>query len=149
VEQRSAAVVKLDRDPTPTTLRSFGLALALAAFARSIWGLSRARWGLPPDMQTSASLGSTVVLAVLAFSLPLFYRLPYLLWSAITYPFRWLIAVATISILYFMVLTPVAMAVRAARGRFAFRAAARRRASGSSWSKPAERTAKTDYFRQL
>jgi uncharacterized membrane protein len=132
-------LVHIDRSPTRATLRTFGCALALACFAHAAWGVHAggdSRWLLV------AGLTGCAVFA-LAFLQPDLYRRPYVLIGWLTFPVRWLVAMSVLAVLYFVVITPVALLVRRQRARQATRS------SDPCWVDVNPRTNKSDYFKQF
>ena len=152
MEEPDARLVQLDLRPNPRTLRGFGWALALACVGRGAWHAWNADAPPSPDAQLAVLSGCAATLSLLAWRRPSLLRAPYLVLTLVTYPIRWLAAVAALATLYFAVLTPVAWAVRVHRrlsGRSCASGAAGAREPASTWVDVHAPPRKQDYFRQF
>ena len=131
------SVVELDWHPSRGVLRRFGIAAALlfAWFAFSSY-----RHGLPSSL--SAAFGACAAMCV-AFSWrkPTWNRPLYLALACLSFPLRWLLAWAALILLFFTVLTPVALVVRRLRNQAAHN-------DGSAWLPARKRREKARYFDQ-
>lgn len=134
-------LVELDWHPSRRTLRSFGLiAAALAIGASWLWLDDRANNSTVRDACWSAA----GLCGAVALFRPEFIRPLYLLVTCATFPVRWLVAWASLMILFFVVLTPIALAVR----RLRTPSILGRSPSGSAWVPARKRPDKARYFRQ-
>jgi len=132
-----------NRNPSPRELRIFGL--LLVPFSSVVAYLIHRR----TDVVTGpASLVAVaVIVAVVAVAAPRWIRPIYLVWMAACYPIGWLVSHAVLAGVYYGVLTPIALAMKAA-GRDPLR---RRfdRAATSYWIARGEQPETRRYFRQF
>jgi hypothetical protein len=135
-------LVELDWRPSPRTLRGFGFTAAIACAAIA-FGVAHSGW---PDRASSSTLrtvllGAAVLCAIVALVRPTWHRPLYLLLTCVTFPMRWLVAWASLLTLFYLVLTPIAWAVRRLRTQSV-------RSSGSAWLPARKRPERARYFRQ-
>jgi hypothetical protein len=129
------SLVRIDRHPGVGTLRSFGLAIGLVCGVRFAWS-----WWMSQPAVLTCGLGLVAIAA--ACARPEWLRAPYVLLATLTFPVRWLLAFTVIAVLYFLLITPVAVAVRLVR---------RMRGSPApeGWRVSPTRGDKHSYFRQF
>ena len=140
------SLVTIDWQPSRASLRSFGAALSIVL----IWSVvTRGR-----ELGSAALLRDPVVLGCSALALldaslvalrPEWLRVPYVALGAISYPLRWLLAFSSLALLYYALVTPIALCVRLTRRRRPQSV----RADASSWTVTHQRPDKADYFRQF
>jgi hypothetical protein len=146
------SLVHIDWHPGVRTLRSFGfVALAVfAAVAYATWpGSGQGEGSLASHWKTAISLGAGGLgLASAAFSLlrPTFNRPLYVALSCLSYPASWATAWIGLLVLFFGVITPVALLSRCF-GRRSLRH--RRSESSSAWWPARPGRDKASYFRQF
>ena len=140
-------LVRIDWHPSTTSLRSFGAAmvivLASSVLARQLRAPTFTRLHDPLGLVCSAL---TLLTAALAVRRPAWLRPAYILMGVATYPARWLLAVLSLSVLYYGLITPIAIGLRRVRKH---RAQPRSTAGGSAWVVSRPRPDKAHYFRQF
>ena len=135
-------LVGLEWHPSRRDLRAFGFATAVVcsalafAVAHSAWP-DRASFGAVRSILFAASLLCIVV----ALARPSWFRPLYVVLTCVTFPIRWLVAWASLLALFFVVLTPIAFAVRRLRTRV-------HQTPGSAWLPARKRPERARYFRQ-
>ncbi len=138
------AVLEINRDPSPKTLLSFGALLAL--FCGLVGALLYWRFDLPQAARIVwiAGLG----LAVLYYAVPPLRRPIYLGWIYAAFPIGWLLSHLLLAVIYYLVLTPIALVMRLLVGRDALH---RRFDSdaGSYWVEYRSSRDPKRYFRQF
>jgi hypothetical protein len=140
-------LVRIDWRPSTTSLRSFGAALiillASSVLSRHLRSSELALLHDPLDL----ACGALVLLtAALTLRRPAWLRPAYVVMGVATYPARWLLAVFSLSVLYFGVITPIAIGLRCVRKH---RAQSGATAGGSAWVVSRPRQDKAHYFRQF
>jgi Saxitoxin biosynthesis operon protein SxtJ len=136
MDEYSDSLVRLDRHPTRAALRSFGIALALLCFARTL------TWYTHSVGQPAWSALAGVSAVAVAGWRPNVLRGLYVLLGVLSYPLRWLTAFSILALLYFAVIAPVALLFRLTRRSQAD-------ALQSSWHEVKARADKANYFRQF
>jgi hypothetical protein len=102
-------MMDVNRNPSRRELRVFALLLPLP-FA--ILGAARWRAGAAGAAEAIWSVG--FVLTLVAWALRSTRRWIYLAWMYATYPVAWVVSHAVLAAAYFLVMTPVALVLRAA-----------------------------------
>jgi hypothetical protein len=134
------AMVDIDWEPSPRTLRNFGW-VACVVFGTLSYAASR--HGSPSvfSVVTGALAGSAALFALLK---PQWNRSLYLGLTLLSYPIAWLVAWLLLIALFFLVITPSAYLYRALR-----RARGELPARGSAWRTAHGPRDKARYFRQF
>lgn len=132
----------VNRNPSPTTLRHFGLLCMAVAGAASFIRFARG--------QTMAAAWIFAVVAVifglLAILIPRALRWPFVAWMYIAFPAGWLVSHALLAIIFFGLVTPVAIVFRTiGRDRLRLRTVE----PGSLWRARSESSEVGRYFRQF
>jgi hypothetical protein len=135
-------LVELDLHPSRRNLRAFGIAAALACLAIA-FGVAHSGW---PDRESANALRSMLFAAATlcagaAWLRPAWLRPLHMLMTCATFPVRFVFAWASLLVLFFLVLTPIALAVRRLRTRI-------NQGSGSAWLPARKRPERARYFRQ-
>ena len=129
------------RPPTPKALRQFSV-LCIVVFG-VLWA-----WKAWHGQAGRASLMLAIaggVVGVVGLIQPSSVRWIYTAWMAVAFPIGWAVSRAMLAILFYLVITPIALIFRSG-GRDVLRV--RRRRQDSYWT-PKPRTAGADtYFRQ-
>lgn len=101
-------MIEINRNPSLRELRWFGW-LQLPFFILVCWGLSR-RTGLVvlPTMVVGVSL----VVAIIAFVIPARLKLIYLGWMFAVYPIGWVVSRLLLAGIFYLVVTPLGLALR-------------------------------------
>jgi len=106
------SVIEINRNPSRSDLRTFGLLLPLfgAVFALSLWWRSG-------SFRLAAIVGGTVltISAVYWIVAPL-RRSIYVGWLHAVFPIGWTISHIVMAAIYYLVMTPVGLAVRSLKG---------------------------------
>jgi hypothetical protein len=137
---QDTGLAAIDRQPSRATLRSFGVALALLCVGRAAWSWTDCAYNA-----VIVSAGIAAALACIALFLPSKLRGLYVLLGVLSYPLRWLLSYLVLAVVYFGVITPVALGVRLAR-RLRSREITKQR---SNWRVSPPRGDKPSYFRQF
>jgi hypothetical protein len=105
------ALIELKFDPSPKELKKFTalwLPGAFALFGAIVWYTSG-------SLRAPAILWSIgLVLGAAGTLAPLFGRLLFIVWMAVTYPIGWVMSHVLLGVIYFGVMTPVGLIMRAA-----------------------------------
>lgn len=103
-------MIEINRNPSQRDLRVFALGLAVLASLGGWW--LRRRWGL----EWGAPLGLIVGAAVAACGIgrPSALRLVYVGWMTACWPIGWLVSHVLLGIVYYLIVTPLAVALRMA-----------------------------------
>lgn len=142
MHERDASLVHVDWQPSRARLRSFGVAL-LIVLAWSAVGRVRATGGDALAVALGTLAGVSLALCLLR---PELLRLPYVTLGAVTYPVRWLVAFLSLALLYYGLVTPIAVCVRRVRKP---RAQSGEPDVASAWVAARPRPDKAHYFRQF
>lgn len=140
-------LVRIDWRPGTTSLRSFGAALVIVLGASVLSRHARASdlgWLQDPLGLTIGALA--LLTAALAACRPAWLRPAYVTMGVATYPARWLLAALSLALLYYGLITPIAIGLRCVRKH---RARAGASAGGSAWVVARPRSDKAHYFRQF
>lgn len=143
MEEHAQGLVRVDHTPSRSTLRAFGVALAMLCLVRAVtnWRAS------PADASVSVAVSVAIAAAVGALALallrPELYLRPYVALNRLTFPVRWAAAAAVLATLYFGVISPLAYLMRQQR-RFS-----NARSTNEGWIDVTPRTNKSDYFKQF
>ena len=146
MHEREDSLVRIEWQPSTASLRSFGAAL-VCLLAWSL--LDRYRHAGAPILRDPPGLacGSlTLVVAALAVIRPGLLRAPYVALGALTYPVRWLVAFSSLALLFYGLVTPIAVCVRLVRKH---RARSGEPDHANGWVVARPRPDKTHYFRQF
>jgi hypothetical protein len=101
-------VIDLNLNPSKKELRTFGLC-GLAFLALVGWIVFR-RSGSVPVAASIAALG--VVLAVLGFAVPRALRPVWVVLMVVNYPIGWVVTHVVMAIIFYLVVTPIAVIMR-------------------------------------
>jgi hypothetical protein len=102
------AMVAIDWDPQPKQLRQFAWIGGAVLLLLGAWRLAEHGWSSLPAML----FGCGGLLAVVGISQPQSLRHVYIGAMAATYPIGWAMSHVILSLIYFGVFTPVALAFR-------------------------------------
>lgn len=132
----------MNRNPSPRTLRQFGLVCLAVGGVVSAMRIARG--------QATAATWIVAALAVIAGILgilsPPALRWPFVAWMYIAFPIGWLVSHALLAIIFFGMVTPIAIVFRAmGRDRLRLRIAD----PGSLWRQRSETPEMGHYFRQF
>ncbi|MCA9708375.1 MAG: hypothetical protein KDK70_21175 [Myxococcales bacterium] len=102
------AVIEINKNPSKRELAWFGL--MFLAFFGLIGALAWWRW----EAQTAAYglWGGAAGLAVLYYAVPALQKPIYLGWLYAAYPIGWVISHVVMGIIYYLVITPIALVFR-------------------------------------
>lgn len=134
-------MITLKLNPSRRELRVFGL--ILGPFLALIgWYLSR-RFESPPTFPIMAGVGALAF--VLAVAVPIALKPIYVAWTTATFPIGWVVSHVVLALVYYGVLTPIALALRLS-GRDPM---GRRfdRAATTYWVRRAKQRELASYFR--
>ena len=140
-------LVRIDWQPSTASLRSFAAAMLILLVASVL-----SRHGYAPGselLHDPFGLACSVLAlfaAALAILRPTWLRPAYVTLGVATYPARWLLAALGLALLYYAVITPIAISVRALRKHRAHRDTSH---PGSAWVVARPRPDKAHYFRQF
>jgi hypothetical protein len=104
------ALLEVKLDPTRRELRWFTALLLPAAFGlfgAILWFTTGSRWWPAVLWGTGVALGLAGTLA------PTFGRVVYIVWMSLTYPIGWVMSHLLLGLIYFGVMTPVGLCLRA------------------------------------
>jgi Saxitoxin biosynthesis operon protein SxtJ len=112
IEDVRASLARLDG--SPRALRRFGLTVGgvLAAFAA--WLAFRERAPLARDVLA----GAATLLLVAGVALPGLLRTPYRVWMALAFTLGWVMSRVALTVLFALVVTPLAVVARLSGKRF-------------------------------
>ena len=102
------ALIEKNREPTPNELRIFGL--LLAAFGGLLGGLVLYQAGLWPV--ATAIWITALLLCIFYYAVPSARRMIFHAYMAVVYPIGWLVSHALLVSIYYLVLTPIGLAMR-------------------------------------
>ncbi len=97
------ALIEIDRDPSPRTLRSFGL--VWLGFVAAMAAISWLRWRIAPLTATLAVLA--IIVPVVGWSWPRFMRTVYVGMSTLAWPIGFVVSHVAMAVVYYLVLTPI------------------------------------------
>jgi len=100
----------------------------------------------PRDPSCLAYASLAILIAALAWLRPALLRLPYVTLGVLTYPARWLLAFLSLALLYYGLVTPIAVCFRLVRK---YRARSGEPDATSAWVVARPRPDKAHYFRQF
>jgi hypothetical protein len=135
-------MIEIDWHPDARKLRTFaGLLAAVSAMA-----LARLAWSVPAAWQSGLAVVGVVV-GVVGLVRPRWMRPVYVGWMAALYPVGWIVSHALLAAVYYGLVTPIGLILRAC-GRDPLR---RRfdRAAPSYWQPRPPEPAPERYFRQF
>jgi hypothetical protein len=104
------ALVEINRDPTPRQIRQFAL-FWLPAFCLLLGGLAVYRYAWWPAAWTLAGIGALSV--VFGVFRPTVMRMVFIGWMWAAFPIGWLVSHLLLGAIFFLVLTPIGLIVRA------------------------------------
>ena len=139
------AVIEIDWRPDDRKLRQFAVVLLFSlglAGAVAAWKLASVRHPAPITLWV---LG--VALAAIGLAAPKWIRPIYIVWMAAALPFGWVMSHVALSIIYFLVVTPIGLVFRLIGRDFMHRRFDR--AAESYWIKRGLPGKAADYFRQF
>jgi hypothetical protein len=137
------SLVTMNWDPNPRQLRQFGLAALGFGLLLAGWLFWRDGWSMP----VYAVGGCGVLLGLMGLAAPEMVRYPYLACLAVSYPVGLVMSQVLVAVIYFGVLTPVALVFR-----LIGRDALERRlepAAATYWQPKARPGGPESYFRQF
>jgi hypothetical protein len=104
------ALIEIKRDPTPREVRQFAL-LALPAFCLLLAGLGLFRYASWPAalLLTGAAIAS----AVLGLLRPRWMRAVLIAWMWAAWPIGWVVSHLLMAIIYYLVIAPIGLIMRA------------------------------------
>ena len=137
------AVIDLRLDPTPRELRWFGPLLAL--FAAVVGGIARWQFDAPSVSVVLWSAGG--LLAAVYVLVPPSRLLIYRGWIYATFPIGWVVSHLVLAAVYYLVVTPIGLAMRLVR-RDPLRRRFEREAK-TYWVARRRQTDTNRYFRQF
>jgi hypothetical protein len=101
-------LIEINKNPSLRELRWFGV--ILLAFAGLVGALLRFKFGLSTAATTVWVAGGVIAVAVLA--VPPLRKPVYLGWMYAAFPIGWTISNALLAFTYYLVLTPIGLAMR-------------------------------------
>ncbi len=137
------ALIEINRNPSKKELGWFGLLFAL--FFGIVGGLVWWKWGASTVATWIWSVAGAI--AVCYYAIPPFRMPLYIGWVTAAFPIGWLVSHVVLAIVYYLVVTPIGVAVRMA-GRIAIRAPFDPQAK-TYWVERPSRRAPSRYFRQF
>ena len=102
------AIIEIDRNPSPKTLRLFGL--LLGAFFALIGGL--VVWRAGAGTASNVLFGLAVGLPLLYYAVPPLRRPMYLGWIYLAWPIGLVLSFTLLALIYYLVLTPIGLVMR-------------------------------------
>lgn len=102
-------MIKFNRNPSPRDLRTFGLLLGLFTPLLG-WLICRKLQVLVPWPGLAIASAAFLVAAVAA---PRLFRWVYLIWTAVTFPIGWVVSHLVLALVYWLVITPIGLTLRA------------------------------------
>jgi hypothetical protein len=103
------ALIESNRTPSARELRWFGL-IVLATLVL-IGGM--VRWQTASQRVPEVLWGAGIALALLYYLVPALRRSIYAVWMGLVFPIGWLVSHSMLAIVYFVVITPTAVLMRA------------------------------------
>lgn len=106
------ALLDINRNPSQSELRTFGRLLPVfgALASGSLWWRS-------DSWRTAATVaGASAAATLLFFVVPRLQKSIFLAWIYAVYPIGWTVSHMVMAVIYFMVITPIGVAVRWFRG---------------------------------
>jgi hypothetical protein len=102
------AVIEIDKDPAPSTLRWFGV-VVLAFFCL----VAAIAWWQGASLRVVVWLcGAGTAIALLYYLLPPLRRPLYLGWMYLVYPIGWTVSHVLLALVFYGVITPIGLALR-------------------------------------
>lgn len=146
MHEREDSLVRIEWRPSAASLRSFGAALVCVLAWSAV-----ARFRSAGELALRDSLGLAcgslaLAAAALAVIRPGLLRLPYVALGALTYPVRWLVAFLSLALLFYGLVTPIAVCIRLVRKH---RARSGDPDHATGWVVARTRPDKAHYFRQF
>jgi len=102
------AIVTVNKQPSPRELRAFGIGLVIFSFALA--GLSYLR--LHDLTRSELIFGIGCALSAVYFAASPLRRPIYLGWTYATFPIGWLISHLALALVFYFVVTPIALVMR-------------------------------------
>jgi hypothetical protein len=103
---------EINRNPTPSELRTFGLMLPVfgALLSGSLW------WRSHSWRTVMIVAGVPAAVTLIFFAMPRLRKSIFVGWLYAVFPIGWAISYAVMAVIYFAVMTPIGLAVRWLRG---------------------------------
>jgi hypothetical protein len=133
----------LDFHPSAKSLRQFGGLCALASLAAAGFLFRTGQARLPA---TTLLIATSLLVATVSLTAPRLLRLPYVALVISTFPIGFVVSRLAIAIAWYLVLTPIALALRIG-GRDALER--KRHSRGTNWKRCEPRTSGSSYLRQF
>ncbi|MFO0906146.1 MAG: SxtJ family membrane protein [Pirellulales bacterium] len=102
-------MIKFNRNPSTRDLRTFGLLLGLFTPLMG-WLICRKLQVPAPWLPLAFATATLIVVSVAA---PQLLRWVYLVWTAVTFPIGWVVSHVVLALVYWLVITPIGLALRA------------------------------------
>ena len=136
-------MLPINRNPSPSELKQFGILLVIftaAVGSLSLWRTGSSTWPI-------AILMGGGTLSLVFFAVPAARRSIYVGWMYAMFPIGWIVSHVLLAVIYFGVVTPVAIALRA----FGHDALQRKfdRTSRSYWARTTPHGSPETYFKQF
>jgi hypothetical protein len=138
------ALIEINRDPTARQVRQFSL-FWLSGFLLVLAGLAVARYGSPAAaVALVIGAGTSIVLGLIR---PDWMRRVFVAWMCAAFPIGWAISHLLLVVIYYLVITPIGLAMRAT----GYDPLARRidRQATTYWTPRKPPTDPASYFRQF
>jgi Saxitoxin biosynthesis operon protein SxtJ len=103
-------LIEINRDPTPRQIRQFAT-LWLSGFCFLLAGLAVVRYGSWTAAVVLAGCGAASI--ALGIARPAWMRLVMLAWMWAAFPIGWIVSHVLVAVVYYLVVTPVGLAMRA------------------------------------
>ena len=103
-------MIEINKNPSPRELRWFGV--GLLAFAALVSALLAWRTGGTTGPRYVLALGALVTLVY--YAVPPLRRWVYLAWMYAAFPIGWVVSHVVLAAVYYLVVTPIGLALRAA-----------------------------------
>mgnify|MGYP006278555409 CR=1 FL=1 len=134
-------MIKLNRNPSNSDLRTFGLLLGLFTPLFG-WLVCRKLQVATPWLPLAFATAIEIVMAV---ATPWLYRWVYIVWTTVTFPIGWVVSHVVLVIVYGLVITPIGWVLRAC-GKDPMQRQFDRNAT-TYWQERPARTDPKSYFR--
>ncbi|MBI1875750.1 MAG: hypothetical protein HYS05_17935 [Acidobacteria bacterium] len=138
------ALLKINRNPSPRELRQFAGIWWPALFGVIAWTIYSRSGSVGA---AGAVLGAALIIGAIGFVKPPFMRVIYVGWMTAVFPIGWVVSHAVLGVVFFLVMTPIGLMMRAL-GRDPMARAFDRTAT-SYWQPRDTTTDVSRYFRQF